>query len=145
MIVYTLCFMNGLLYGVPETCLNSIHRVQNAAARLLTGAQRQDHITLILQQLHWLPLQFRIMFRILLFVYKALHGKAPMYIIDMVQPARQSRQLRSLVKPLLMVPKSRTVHHGDRAFSIAAPLLWNQLPCPLRSCAWKPQTLLRNS
>lgn len=121
-------FMNGLLYGVPEKYLNSIRRVQHAAARMLTGAKRQDHITPILKQLHWLPLQYRIMYKILLYVYKALHGKAPKYLKDMIRPVVKSRTLRSSSKPLLIIPKTRTVRHGDRAFSHAAPLLWNQLP-----------------
>jgi len=48
---------NSLLYGEPENLLMKVQSVQNAAARLLTNTRRQDHITPVLCQLHWLPVQ----------------------------------------------------------------------------------------
>jgi len=48
---------NSPVYGVPENQLRKVQLVQNAAARLLTSAHRCDHITPLLRQLHWLPVQ----------------------------------------------------------------------------------------
>ncbi len=51
----------------------------NAAARVLTRSRKYDHITPILQSLHWLPIKFRISYKILLLAYKALNDLAPAY------------------------------------------------------------------
>ena len=45
-------YCNGLLYGLPNTELIKLQRVQNAAARLVTSTRKYDHITPILRQLH---------------------------------------------------------------------------------------------
>ncbi len=105
--------------------------VQNATARLLTGTRRFDHISPILCSLHWLPVCYRIEFKILLFVFKALSGTTPEYLSDLLNPNTSSRPLRSSEKRVLMVPRSRLKLRGDRAFSIAGPKLWNSLPVSL--------------
>ena len=92
-----------------------------------------DHITPVLIQLHWLPVHFRILFKVLLLVYKALNGMAPLYITELLSYRTCSRTLRSTDQKLLAVPKSRLKTYGDRAFSVAAPKLWNELPLDLRS------------
>ncbi len=107
--------------------------VQNAAARLLTGAKKHDHITPILASLHWLPVSFRIQFKIVLIVFKALNGQAPSYISDLISFKSTSKPLRSANKVILCVPRSRLKFKGDRAFAVAAPRLWNQLPPDIKS------------
>ncbi len=109
--------------------------VQNAAARLLTGAIKHDHITPILALLHWLPVSFRIQFKMLLIVFKALNRQAPSYISDRISFKSTSNlsPLRSANKALLYVPRSRLKFKGDRAFAVAAPRLWNQLPPDIKS------------
>ena len=78
--------------------------VQNAAARLLTGTKKRDHITLA--SLHWLPVCFRIVFKILLFVFKMLNGLAPQYLTELLHVHTPVRALRSSNQMLLDVPKS---------------------------------------
>lgn len=106
--------------------------MQNAAARLVTGTRRFEHITPVLAALHWLPVKFRVDFKILLLTFKALHGLAPSYLTDLLKPYVPDRNLRSSDSALLVVPKSRLITKGDRAFSIKAPRLWNSLPKDLR-------------
>ena len=132
-IISRLDYCNSLYLGLPQSSLRRLQLVQNAAARLLTGTRRHEHITPILASLHWLPVIFRIQFKIVLFVYKALNGLAPAYITELVQPHSAQRSLRSSNKGLLYVPHSRLKQRGDRAFAIAAPRLWNQLPLDIRS------------
>jgi len=127
-------FMNSLLYGVPDVHIRKLQLVQNAAARLLTGSSRYNHITPILEELHWLPIHFRIEYKLVLLVFKALHGKAPQYIANLIKPQKNVRSLRSSSKGLLEIPKSRTVRAGDRAFQHAAPVLWNSLPTSVIYC-----------
>ena len=125
-------YCNSLLYGLPSTLLLKIQRLQNTAARLVTKTKKSDHITPVLINLHWLPIVLRINFKILLLTYKALHGLAPAYLIDLLQPKHSTRNLR--FKHNLLTPRSFTVNHGDRAFSICAPKLWNNLPEDVKTC-----------
>ena len=83
-------FMNALLHGTPDTYLNKLTRIQNAAARVLAGAKRFDHKTPILKRFHWLPIQYRIQYKIILLVFKALHGMAPEYIMGMIKPLQHT-------------------------------------------------------
>ena len=98
---------NVLLYGLPSSLLNRLQRVQHAAARLISRTPKRDHITPVLIQLHWLPVEYRLRYKVLLYTYKALHGTAPSYICDLVQRQQPTRALRSASKSLLCVPKSR--------------------------------------
>ena len=64
---------------------------------------------------------------------KALnHDLSPEYISELLNKPKYTRNLRSQSQHLLSVPKSRTVTYGDRAFSVCAPKLWNELPFQLR-------------
>ena len=107
--------------------------VQNATARLLTGTKKREHITPVLSSLHWLPVRFRIDFKILLFVFKSLNGLAPDYLSDLIRVHQPSRALRSGSQMVLEVPRSSLKTKGDRAFSVAAPKLWNALPVNVRT------------
>ena len=80
---------------------------------------------------HWLPIKFRIQFKVLLLVYKALNGLAPKYIKELLVPYKPRRHLRSEAKGLLDEPRTR-LKFGERAFSISAPRLWNALPQHLK-------------
>ena len=68
-------YCNHLYFGLPKYQVNKMQRVQNTAARLVTRSSKHDHVTPLLQQLHWLPVSYRIVFKILLLVYKARHGE----------------------------------------------------------------------
>ncbi|XP_029941085.1 uncharacterized protein LOC115383145 [Salarias fasciatus] len=126
-------YCNSLFTFVSKTSLDRLQVVQNAAARLLTRTPRRSHITPILSALHWLPIKSRIQYKILVVTYRALHGQAPLYITDLLQPYVTSRSLRSSDQGLLVVPRSRLKTKGDRAFEVVAPTLWNSLPVNLRS------------
>ena len=101
-------------------------------------AAKQDHPTPFLKKLHWLPVKERIYFKILLYVYKCLNGHAPDYLSCCLSPYSQSRPgLRSaldttrLAKPNISSKSLRSA--ANKAFSLAAPALWNQLPIAIRS------------
>ena len=124
---------NALLYGITESQLKKLQQAQNAAARMLTRTRKFDHISPVLQRLHWLPIRYRVHFKILL-TWKALHDMAPAYISELINLHNPSRQLRSSHKNLLSVPRTFS-SHGDRAFYSCAPKLWNSLPADLRFCS----------
>ena len=126
-------FMNAILYGLPETLIAKLQRVQNAAARLLCGVQKFEHITPTLKSLHWLPIKQRIRYKICVLVFKCINGTAPTYLNDKLVKYIPSRSLRSSKdNKMLQVPKVRT-RLGERGFSYNAPKLWNELPYHIRS------------
>ena len=122
---------NSILYGLPDSELAKLQRIQNTAARLVVRLKKSDHITPVLQKLHWLPVKSRINYKILL-TYQALNGLAPSYLSERLDTYRPSRNLRSSGKLLQTTKKTNTVNYGDRAFSVCAPKLWNNLPLHIR-------------
>ena len=69
-----------ILYGCRSYEIQNLQSVQNAAARLITHSKKYDHNTLILKELHWLPVEERIIFKNLLFVKNILSNEAPLYL-----------------------------------------------------------------
>ena len=131
---------NAMLFGISESLCQKLQHVQNAAARLVTCTSRHDHVTPVLCELHWLPIRHRIMFKILLLVFKSLNNAAPYYISELITPYEPTRSLRSETSGQLSVPRTRLKTVGDRAFAAAAPHLWNNLPAFLRTPSTMPKT-----
>ena len=112
---------NHLYFGLPKYKVKKFQQIQNIAARYVTGARKYDHITPVLEQLHWLPVSYRIVFKNLLFVYKSLNGLCPQYLTELLDHRESTRSLRSNSQDLLMHPTCKSKTYGDRAFSICAP------------------------
>lgn len=77
-------YCNAILYGLPAIHVNRLEHIQNAAARLLTNTPCYLHITPVMINLHWLPVKFRIIFKINFWTFKALDGLAPAYLSDTI-------------------------------------------------------------
>lgn len=127
-------FCNSLLYGLPKSSLQKLQFVQNAAARLVSFSRKTEHITPVLYKLHWLPVEKRIEFKILLLTFKVLHNMAPSYLNDLISSYIPSRSLRSSSSNLLVKKPYNLKSYGKRSFSSAAPELWNALPTDVRIC-----------
>ena len=115
----------------PQKKIKRLQAVQNAAARTVMKCKKTDHITSILRQLHWLPIQKRIHPKILSATYRSVHDNTPLYLSDLLQKHNPSRLLRSASRSLRDVPgprDSKTKRYGQRAFRYVAPSLWNVLP-----------------
>ena len=125
-------FCNSLLIHLPDYQLQRLQQLQNSAARLVTLTKGTTHISPIIQALHWLPVRQRIIFKVILLVYQALHCTAPSYIQDLVRLYEPPRRLRSAHTQLLCIPRSRH-SWGRRSFSSSGPELWNSLPPHLRN------------
>ena len=119
---------NTLLTGLPKYQIKRLQLLQNTAARIITKSARYCHITPILSDLHWLPIEFRIKFKLAVTVFKCLHNMAPKYLCDIVSKKVNTRTLWSSSKSnLLIVPRTKT-KTGEKAFRFAGPKTWNDLP-----------------
>ena len=127
-------YCNALLAGSPSYLIDRLQHVQNCAARLIKSADRRTHSLPLLQDLHWLPVKFRIMFKVNLMTFKALHGTAPSYISSLIHPYVPNHYvLRSIDQHLLTVHKFVLKSYGYRSFAHQAPILWNALPLNVRA------------
>ena len=132
---------NALLYGTNKKLVDKLQVAQNSAARLIERLRKYDRISHVRKDLHWLPVQARIKFKILNMTWKALNNESPMYMQDLLTLSTSGLNLRSNHKMLLKIPRSHT-KYGERAFSSMAPVLWNSLPYHLRSA--KNNEMFRN-
>lgn len=123
---------NSLLFGLPAKDIAKLQRVQNIAARLIFRVPPSQHISPILQELHWLPITARIAYKINLLTYKSYNGLSPTYLSDLLQHYVPARTLRSSNQSLLQIPKISSKAYGQRSFSFAASSLWNNLPHQIR-------------
>ena len=126
-------YCSSVLFNGTEKEISKLQGVHNCLARVVTKSPRFCHITL--KSLHWLPVRYRIKFKLCSLTYQALTSGQPVYIRNMLQPSRKVRTLRSSDLDQLNVPRVRTAV-GNRAFSVAAPRLWNELPLEIRSAKW---------
>ena len=135
LVISRLDYCNSILYGLPKRELDKLQRVQNTAARLITGTKQYDHIKPAFQKLHCLPVESRIIFKVILITFKILHGLSPAYLSSLLQEYHPPRSLRSSSKSLLTVPTMNSVTYSERAFSFCARTLWNTLPDSLKNAA----------
>ena len=85
---------------------------QNAAAGVIKRTPKREHMTPVLRDLHWLRINRRIDFKILLFVFKALHSEAPSYLCDLLNWYHPNRHLRLANTSSLVLNRNKTVKFG---------------------------------
>jgi len=108
-------YCNSILAGVSSQLLQKLQVIQNAAACLITGARRCDHMTPVMRDLYWLPIRQRITFKTAVLAYKCQHSMAPQYLQTYCQPMSARSGRRHL-----------------RSFAVQGPRVWNSLPAELR-------------
>ena len=127
-------YCNALYIGLPNNQIERLQRIQNTAARIVSKCPKYDHISPVLHRLHWLPVKFRIIYKVLLLTFKALNGLAPSYLRNCIEVHTPKRDLRSSNNMKLTVPRTKQKTYGDRSFTKAAPLMWNALSPAMRKC-----------
>ena len=132
-------YRNSILHGCNQSILERLQLLQNYAARLVYRIQKFCHITPYLRDLHWLPVQARIQFKLLSIVFKCIHGTGPQYLSKLLCRRTTCPGLRSANSFKLYIPRTQSRVErstADRAFSISGPKLWNQLPASIQnSCS----------
>ena len=135
LIIGRIDYCNSILYGLPAKQIAKLQQLQNSAARLIFKIPRFYHISPSLCTLHWLPVELRIHFKIII-TFKAIHGQAPVYLQELISKREGgSCNLRSCAMGIMLQsPRTLTKKTlGDRAFLAAAPKLWNGLPSQIRN------------
>jgi len=130
-------YCNAVLYGVSAKVTQRLQMGLNAAAHLVVGTGKYDHITPALRDvLYWLPVPQRTEFKMAVLAFNCVRGTGHAYFKDVCMPvldiaARSS--LRSAERADLSVPRTRTTKLSRRSFTVAAPVVFNLLPAHLRS------------
>ena len=117
---------------MPEKDIARLQRVQNCLARVVTNAPRFSRSVPTLKRLHWLPVKFRIHFKICAKTFRTLKENQPAYLADLLARPKCSKYLRATNSNRFVVPRIKT-KTGSRAFSISGSALWNALPMPKES------------
>ena len=118
MVISKLGYCNSLLYGINQYLIAKLQRVQNAAARLIMRCHRTTHTSPILKELHWLPIKDRIIFSVVVNVFKALHGQSCQYIRNLLCYEEKTRFTCSSGKSLLKIPNGITKHVAEEVFQL---------------------------
>jgi hypothetical protein len=145
-ILSRLDYCNAVLIGCPQTVIQPLQRVLNSAARLVCKSPRNQPSTPLLEKLHWLPVEQRILYKCCCLCYKIITGTAPIYLSDLVHIYVPSRNLRSSADTrIFRIPTFSRKRHGYRAFSYSAVKTWNSLPYSVRHSQTLPsfKTMLK--
>jgi len=139
LIMSRLDYCNSVLAALPTSTLQPLQRVQNATARLVFCLSRSDHVTPTVIQLHWLPVSYRIKFKLCCLVHAIHYGRSPAYLTVTAQSVGASRsrcglRLSSTSSIDYSQPRLRT-KFGEREFSHAGPATWNALLNHIRTVA----------
>ena len=127
--------VNSVLYGTALKHINFLQCVQNALARVVTYQRPYASplsSTGLLQNFHWLPIEWRVHFKLATLVYKALYTGQPPYLSELLQHYEPIQTLRSSSSSQLSVPR-HNLEFGSCAFRISAPKIWNLLPASIRN------------
>jgi len=134
LVLVWLDYCNGVLAGLPASQLSRLQSVLHAAARLIYGVCCYDHVTPLLQQLHWPSVPERVTIKICVMVYRCLHGIGPEYFSEdfrLVSEIYSRQRLRSGSSTDVVVPATPSL--GDRAFPVAGARACNALPASVTS------------
>ena len=124
-------YANSLLFGAREADLTRLQRLQNKAARLVQSS------TDLLRELHWLPVKQRLIYELMLYIYKAVNDMAPCYTFAMIHlqntdPVKYWQRLRSSSDQTRLIVSRSFIRACEMSFTIVAARLWNDFPVYLR-------------
>ena len=121
-------YCNSLFINISKSNLHKLQKLQNAAARLVVGGKKRDSVSGALRKLHWLRVEARITFKVLLLVFKILKGQCSQNL-ELRYKSFNGRPEDYL---LLETPNFKTAY-GKRIFAYNGTRLWNALPVTVRS------------
>ena len=90
-------YCNSLYVGMSDSNFVKLRRVRNSLARIVTFTRKHDHITSVLNRLHWLPVRERVIYKTAMLTYKSLNIGQPEHLSVLLSDCTPSRQLLSLI------------------------------------------------
>ena len=132
LVLSRLDYCNATLAGLPATHIARLQRIQNNAARLVLQKSKRQHVTQLLKQLHWLPIQTYIDYKLATLAFRHFDGSLPQYLSSRLDIYQPSQSLRSSNDRFLRVPRWKLKSFGYRSFSYQGPVVWNSLPTDLK-------------
>ena len=133
MIMSRLDYCNATFAGVAEEQIAHIQKIQNNAAQLILKKSKRDHDTLLLKELHWLPVKYCIQYKLTTLAFRHFAGTLLPYLSSSLSTYQPSRSLRSSTERLLKIPKTNLKTCGECSFGYIAPTVWNLLLANLRA------------
>ena len=124
-IVGRIDYCNSLYYGINKDIIEKMQVVQNTAARVISKRNQRASVRDVLVKLHWLRVEERIIFKLLVTTFKCFHKIAPPSLSDLINVLSFDEFLLELIY--------LDSQYGRRSFSYAAPRHWNALPYEIRS------------
>ena len=125
-ILSKLDYCNSLYFGCTVAVIRQLQVIQNRACRVIFGMSRTESVNQKLKDMHWLKVNERIEFKLLLLVFKSVNGLAPHYLNELIVFNNDSGLRRKSLHSV------NPYDSNNRAFQIAAPALWNRLPAMIR-------------
>ena len=114
-----------ILYGMSDFVISDLQHIAKCGNSFF-------HNKIILNKLHWLPINQRIVYKILIKTYKTYHSIIPKYICDLITRREYKRELRNNDQMKLVVPLVKRKHFGERSFSYAAAREYKKLELSIR-------------
>ena len=139
LVIYILDYCNILLINLPAYQLMPLNKIIRSSIRVLYKLPPRliddtISITELMRQQHLLPINFRIIYKLLVTTHLAYHHRTPTYLAKLIKPYSSMRVQRSHNLHQIQSNTEKESAHNSRAFSIAAPIEWNRLDINLRSC-----------
>ena len=105
MVLSKFLYCSTVWANASDSNIKKLQLVQNFAVRIITSAQKYDHITPHLQDLGWLPVKDHLRYRDLLLMFKCRNGMAPGYLCDKISTRssihdRETRNMNELDIPI---------------------------------------------
>ena len=109
LVLSRLDYCNSLLVGLPQYLIKRLQGVQNVAARSILRTPRSEHISPLLQNLHWLPVNRRTLHKVAALFHSSLSGSGPQYLSDLTHVYTPARSLCSFTDTrILSTPNVKT-------------------------------------
>ena len=121
-------YCNATLAGLLATHIVRLQRIQNNAARLVLQKSKRQHVTPLLKQLQWLPIQTLIDYKFAILAFRHFDGSLPQNLSSRPDVYQPSRSLRSSNGRLLKIPRWKLKSFGYRSFSYQEPVIWDSFP-----------------
>ena len=136
LVLSRLDYGNSVLFGCSESNLYKLQKVLNSSVRFIYNLRRRTSIMPYLKKAHFLPVRYRIRYKIALLTFKCINNLAPVYLKSCIE-SRQSNNIRTRSDHdhfLLKHPNftNNTLSHYSKSFKYSAPCIWNPLPYDIR-------------